>query len=71
MYIDLSGYIKSEKRGLFQRQAYIARTTAFGYNSSSYRQAKIYVFGMHTTNITAELPKKHCLNITFTAIQFH
>ena len=78
MYIDLFGYIKSEKRGLFQRQVYIARTTGFDYNSSSYRQAKIYVCGIHTTNITVELPKKknkkkqkkkkkqHCFNITFT-----
>ena len=71
MYIDLFGYIKSEKRGLFQRQVYIARTTGFDYNSSSYRQAKIYVFGMHTTNITVELPKKHCFKITFTSIRFN
>ena len=59
MYIDLFGYIKSEKRGLFQRQVYIARSTGFDYNSSSYRQAKIYVCDMHTTNITVELPKKN------------
>ena len=58
MYIDLFGCIKPEKRGLFQRQVYIARSTGFGYSSSSYKQSKIYVFGMHTTNSTVELPKK-------------
>ena len=58
MYIDLFGHIKAEKRRLFQPQVFIARTTGFDYNSSSYRQAKIYMCGMHTTNITVELPKK-------------
>ena len=71
MYIDLFGYIKSEKPGLFQRKVYITRTTGFGYNSSSYRQAKTYVFGMHTTNSAVELPKKHCFNITFTSVRFN
>ena len=59
MYIDLFGSIKSEKRGLFQQQVYIARSTGFDYNSSSYRQAKLYVCDMYTTDITVELPKKN------------